>query len=257
MKVKLEKIKIKINGVCMNKCSFCQFNSNSDRLSTNDISQFWDKIHYVNYSRFDRIVINGGEPTIHPEFNEITNLLYNKFKEKKILQLGTNLKLFERNNQKTKNKLDNIFNSYQKVSIGCDDEHNNIQIVEKLVPEFFRNGIKVNINSVIGYSSKSTKNRLLKLKDQYGVNLMFSPLAHYYLKKTNLMNNGLCRDRRRDFLIDCNGNAFYCYQQELENPLFNIHEVNSSLLNYYLFEFVPNYQYKFCKYCERFIKERF
>jgi len=255
MVTKLEKIKFKINNTCMNECSFCQFNNNPEKLYVKDLNDFFNKISKNNFIKFRRIIINGGEPTIHPEFLDISKYLKDRFEGNKIIQLGSNLKLFEISNKNTQKRLEAIFETYQKVSIGCDDEHQNIDIVEKLIPEFYRRRIKININSINGYYSNKTMHRLLNLKKKYGVNLMFSPLAHYWEDKPFLGNPGLCRDRRRDFLVNCNGDAFFCYQQELMKPVFNIHCIDQKVLNYYLFEYIPSKKYNFCMNCEKFIKD--
>ena len=82
-------IKIKINNNCINKCSFCVFHQSNDRLSLNNIKRFLGLIDNLKYYR---IVINGGEPTIHPDYLQIIEFLkYYKEKKKVRLELGTNM----------------------------------------------------------------------------------------------------------------------------------------------------------------------
>jgi organic radical activating enzyme len=230
------------------------FNRRSEKLSVKNLIDFFGKIDKKNYGKFKRIVINGGEPTIHPQFIDINKFLLKKFPEKR-KEIGTNLRLFETMNVHTKERLESIYSTYQRIQIGCDDEHKNIDIVEKLVPEFVKRGIRVAINSVNGFYSKKTKLRLERLKKKYGVKLMFSPLAHDSEGKSFFKKRGLCIDRRRDFLLDCDGKAYFCYQQEFEKPVFELKKVSWKKLNYFLFEYVPQEKYKFCDYCERFVTD--
>lgn len=255
MTTPLDAIKLKINGVCMNKCKFCQFHNSLDRLSVFDLKKFFNKIDSRNYNRFRRIIINGGEPTLHPDFIKINDLLRSLFRNKKRLEIGTNLRLFEVNNIHTRKILESIYSTYQRIQVGCDDEHKNIDIVEKLIPEFCRRNIKMAINSIDGYYSKETKLRLLKISKAFGIKLFFSPLAHMWQKKPFIGHESLCKKRREDFLVDCNGNAYFCYQQELEKPIFNIHKTSKSDFNYFLFDYIPEKKYKFCDYCEKFQKD--
>jgi len=56
----------------------------------------------------------------------------------------------------------------------------------------------------------------------------------------------------RDLLVNCDGDAFFCYQQEMERPLFNLFKVDRSQLNLCLEQYEPGI-YRFCRCCPRYV----
>lgn len=241
-------IKIKINGICNNNCSFCNFNNDKSRLEVKDLNYFFNSIINID---FYRIVINGGEPTLHPNFQEISEYLIDRFKGKVSLELGTNM--IPLSFKSRRDKLINIIlKTYDKIAIGCDDEHNNIHMIEKYLPQFLNQGIDATINIVTPFCSDSTKKRIEKFGMKYDLRIRYSEEMHNY-KKLELLNNVKvpCLFKTRDFLLNCNGDTFFCHEQEHEVPLFNLHSSISDDIKYYITDFEPN-NYKFCSYCKKY-----
>ncbi len=242
-------IKFKINGICLNNCSFCIFHENKSRLSGGDVERIFNPIQGSNISL---IVINGGEPTLHPEFEKISDFLRSKFKGKIKLQIGTNLRLFERMNPHKKRIYESMVSTYDRISIGCDGEHKNIDIVEKIIPDLRRKNLEVSITTVEGYSEDSLLSRLKLLSERYSARLRVSPVNHFPKGDHENSRMKLCTLRRDTALIDCDGGVYFCSYQELEKPIFNIHAVPDSELNDRLFKYIPPEAYKYCVNCNRY-----
>ena len=62
-----------INYLCDNKCIFC-YSHNTNNLKTESIITLKEIIKTINkykISEKDRLILNGGEPLLHKEINEI------------------------------------------------------------------------------------------------------------------------------------------------------------------------------------------
>jgi hypothetical protein len=246
-------IKLKINGVCVNKCVFCPFHSDHRRLEPEDLCYFFDMINKPNYHW---IVINGGEPTIHPRFLEICDFLKERFKGKTSLALGTNLIPLMRPFGRYPKIYRTILDTYERIEVGCDDEHKNIDILEQLVPEIIQSGLWLDVNVMSQYCSDLTKHRILTLQDKFNFNISFSGLHHYYKDRLAMNDVSIpCRRRTQYFMLNCNGDGFFCFHQELEHPLFNLFTATRDKLNYYLNEYNPE-PYHFCACCEMYRPEK-
>jgi hypothetical protein len=246
-------IKLKINGVCVNKCVFCPFHSDPHRLEPEDLCHFFDMMEKPNHHW---IIINGGEPTIHPRFLEICAFLKERFKGRNFLALGTNLIPLARPFGKYPKIYRTILDTYERIEVGCDDEHRNIDILERLAPEIIQSGLWLDVNVMSQYCSDSTKHRILALRDRLNFNVTFSGVHHYY-KDQPVVNNVStpCRKRTQYFALHCNGDGFFCFHQEMEKPLFNLFTVTPEKLNYYLNEYIPE-PYHFCASCDRYSPEK-
>jgi GTP 3',8-cyclase len=245
-------IKLKINGICLNSCSFCMFHENKSRLSLGDVERVFNQIQSLN---IPLIVINGGEPTLHPEFEAISKFLRSRFKGKIKLQIGTNLRLFENRSPRLNNIYEAMVSTYDRISIGCDAEHKNIDIVEKTVPDLRNRGLEVSITTVEGYSDNSLLERLELLSEKYSARVRVSQVNHFSQDNNEKSLNHLCMLRRDTALIDCDGAVYFCSYQELEKQVFNIHSVPDCELNDRLFNYVPKELYKYCVDCHRYVSE--
>lgn len=252
--MKISSIKFKINGRCVNKCSFCCFHSDPDLLEVEDIADFYNKIENPG---FKYIIINGGEPTIHPRFLNICEFLKNKFKNDYHLILGTNLIPWTWTKGRYSNLQEVILETFDQIDVGCDDEHHNIDFLERYAPIITDAGLVLTVNVMKDYCCESTKQRILKLGDDHNFNITFSEVCHYYENKT-VTNTVLkpCKNRAKHLLINCNGDAFFCYIQEMENPVFNIYKVNEEEIKFYLNKYKPE-PYHFCYCCPYYIPESF
>jgi hypothetical protein len=242
-------VKIKINGQCVNRCDFCKFHSDRHRLEVEDLAGFFDKISTSCYKRID---INGGEPTLHPHFSEICDFLRNRFKNSHILYLGTNLiPLARRAGGSTtfKERYKKALDTFDVISVGCDDEHNNIDALEQLGPEIIQSGPLLFVNVVKDYCSPKTKQRILTLQHRIGMRVTFSDVHHFYADRPMRHDRTIpCTRRVKELLMNCNGDAFFCFHQELEQPIFNLHTVTPQELHFFLNEYIPE-PYHFCGCC--------
>lgn len=83
-----------INYLCDNKCIFC-YSHNTNNLYKNNSVSFLELIKVINkykISNNDRIILNGGEPLLHSEINEILNYLNQTGIEILIFTNGRNIK---------------------------------------------------------------------------------------------------------------------------------------------------------------------
>jgi len=203
----------------------------------------------TNNYEFKSITINGGEPTIHPRFLDICAYLKSRFKNRCLLELGTNLIPWRLKKGKYAELQDSILETFDGIRVGCDDEHRNIEHLENFTPIIVDAGLILSVNVIKEFCSEETKERILAVKKKYGIWVSFSEIDHFYGSKPVINKiSKPCKRRTRDLLIKCNGDAFFCFHQEVEKPLFNLFTTSSEEVAFYLNEFEPE-PYKFCAYC--------
>lgn len=245
------KFKIKINGYCPNRCCFCPYHDDPRRLNVKDLVRFFDMIEKPKFRRID---INGGEPTVYPEFMEICDFLRERFKGKVALHLGTNLIPLSHRGKKAKlaNMFDKVMDTFDMISVGCDDEHENIDHLEELAPEIVKAGKRLCVNVLDEYCSEEIRARIIAVKKKTGMGLTFSGEDHFVHEGPPKNDASIpCRSIVHELVVDCNGDAFFCFHQEHEIPLFNLLTVNKEELNYYLDEHMPE-PYRFCSHCAHY-----
>lgn len=249
---RVETVKFKINGQCINKCRFCPFHDDPSLLEVADIARFFDMI---GRKTFKSLVINGGEPTIHPRFSDICTYLKEKCKDRMFLSLGTNLIPFALSRGRYAGLKETVLDTFHRLEVGCDDEHRNIDYLERFAPEIVGAGIMLDVNVMPEYCSKETKDRILALRDQYSLNVTFSELHHYYESRPVINDISIpCKKRAQKLLINCNGDAFFCYHQEMEKPIFNLFAVTKEDLMHFIEQYDPG-SYRFCECCPRYMPE--
>jgi hypothetical protein len=245
-------IKFKINGRCINKCRFCPFHNDPYLLEVKDIAYFFDM---AGRKPFKHLVVNGGEPTIHPRFSDICIYLKEHCKDRMLVSLGTNLIPLSWSRGRYTNLKETIFETFHRIEVGCDDEHRNIDYLERFGPEIVEAGIKLSVNVMPEYCSEATKGRILALKALYDIKVTFTELHHYYESRPILNDTSTpCQKRARDLLINSNGDAFFCYKQEMESPLFNLFTVTREEMGYFLEQHDPQ-RYRFCDCCPRYMPD--
>lgn len=244
---RINTIKIKITNFCMNNCSFCIFHKRTNQLSFEVVDKIINSIPEIWQGQ---LVINGGEPTLHKNFIQISELLRNKFPKNRF-GLGTNLRIFEKQTKKSTNIFNAIIKNYDLFQIGCDAEHKNIEIVEKLVPIFRHNNKDVYINCIEEYSNIEINKRLKNLDNNFGSKTLFSPVLnhneHTILEAVN--EKQLCKKRQSDILIDADGEIFFCFKQSFEKSLGNVKNANIKELHSIFFETNIDYMYNACYKC--------
>jgi hypothetical protein len=203
----------------------------------------------TNNHEFKLIIINGGEPTIHPRFLDICAYLKSRFKNRCRLSLGTNLIPWRLKKGKYAQLQDTIFETFDGIRVGCDDEHRNIEHLEYFAPIIVSAGLGLAVNVMREFCSEETKERILAVKKKHGIHVTFSEIDHFYESRPVINKiSQPCKKSTRAFLINCNGDAFFCYHQEMEKPLFNLFTTSSEEVALYLNEFEPD-PYKFCACC--------
>jgi hypothetical protein len=250
---RIHTIKFKINGRCVNNCRFCPFHNDPHLLEVRDIEQFFDMAS--GRKPFKSLVVNGGEPTIHPRFIDICNYLKDECRDRMFLSLGTNLIPFSWDRGRYTDLRKTIYETFHRIEVGCDDEHRNIHLLERFAPEIVAAGIVLDVNVMPDYCSEETRERILAVKEQNGLNVTFSELHHYYESLPVINDTSKpCRNRTKDLLVNCNGDLFFCFHQEMETPICNLFTVTGKDLDYYLERYDPR-EYHFCACCPRYIPE--
>ena len=84
---------INLNYLCDNICIFC-YSHNTNQLKNSSLTLTKLKSLFEKYSisEKDRIILNGGEPLLHKEINEILNFLHQKGVEILIFTNGRNIR---------------------------------------------------------------------------------------------------------------------------------------------------------------------
>ncbi len=245
-------VKFKVNGICINRCVFCPFHSDRRRLEVSDLSSFFDK---AGDRRFSEIVINGGEPTLHPHFAEICAFLKARFKGQALLTLGTNLISLTWKRGRYPALLARILETYDKLEVGCDDEHKNIGALESLAPVFAEAGVDLKINTLPAYCSGQTRKRIEAVGKKFGFAIRRSDVHHFCHSAPAIRHvTARCADRTSVLLFNCNGDGFFCYRQELQQPSFNLHTVTPEDLRYFIDKYDPE-PYRFCSHCSAYVAE--
>jgi hypothetical protein len=124
-----------------------------------------------------------------------------------------------------------------------------------MAPEIVGAGVSLVVNVVEPYCSRETRRRIMALRDALDMTVTFSPVEHHYKARTPVRAVSLpCRYRTRDLLLNCNGDAYFCFHQEFEKPLFNLFTVGQDELDFYLSHYDPE-PYHFCSCCTRYRPE--
>lgn len=203
--MRYEKIKIKITDRCNRNCKYCVFNNHSIDLSFNSFKQM---LHSIQNIEFEKFHINGGEPLLNSSFIEMVNYAKQFFPDK-IFVLGTNGVGLNTNYE----LLRYIKENFDEICIGCDDEHRNIDIVEEIVPFLCSNSnITIILNSLIEYTSESTKKRCEKLSELWNVICVQNHVYHTKSgKPINNLRKGLCSNQNKVLMIQENGDYYRCF----------------------------------------------
>jgi hypothetical protein len=257
----LQTIKVKINGRCMNACRFCTFHGRPERLE-------WENVERVLRAAPEgwtgQVLVNGGEPTLHPRFVVIAKAL-DALRPGCRVGVGSNLRLFEHMaagrsvSSRVTACWEALLNCFDLAQIGCDDEHRNLEVVEKLVPELRDRGVDVYLNCLVEAASTETCTRLKALDARTGSRTRFSHITPRgsvrAARAVALSSTPLCAKRRRELLVDCDGMLHFCFNQELERPIGNLHALNDEALRRVVRGHVPTRPYAACATCTRFQPE--
>jgi len=69
----MNEITLEITSLCPFECKYCSSNSTTDKLNASFLSlmQIKSRLKSIGNIHYDRIIISGGEPLLHPEIGEI------------------------------------------------------------------------------------------------------------------------------------------------------------------------------------------
>ncbi|MFE5257691.1 radical SAM protein [Streptomyces coelicoflavus] len=139
----LKTAKIQITPKCNRHCDFCIFADGGQGVNM-PVETFRTVLDRLDQVPFRQLHINGGEPTVHREFVELSALARERFPDRTMM-LGTNAVTLVRNTR----LLDATLAHYDQILIGCDDEHGNYDEVLAMVPVLRSAGKTVVVNSVL------------------------------------------------------------------------------------------------------------
>ena len=179
-----------ITSKCNNNCSFCYYKKRSEEMSLETIKKY---IILLNKIKPKKIILIGGEPTLHPNFVDIVQLLYqNNFKisvvsngygfsnlkiVKKVIDKIKNISISIEGTNKTHNKIvrnnlayDSIINSIKNIQLFNKNpstntviNKENINNIEYLISDLYNLGLRkftfnicssFDISDKISYSPK-------------------------------------------------------------------------------------------------------
>ncbi|MDD4082827.1 MAG: radical SAM protein [Sphaerochaetaceae bacterium] len=239
----IDSFKIKITPKCTRHCSYCIFNDNNSKEMA--IKEFNKILEKGKQFHFNKIFINGGEPTIHSEFITISQTLRKNFPHKEKI-LGTNCTVLFYSDKLLKEAI----KSYDTFLIGCDDEHNNTKEVLKIVPKLRYAKKTVVINTVTSHVSKRLNKLIDKLCKKTGSIHIHNQVHHSQTDKQKNRIKKICKKYlHKTLLVDVNGNCHRCYNAvEKNNPEFNIKDNNFKEKLFC----EPKNPYNFCYYCDEY-----
>ncbi len=243
--MKYDVVKIKITNACNRGCVFCVFNGNGNEREVMSYERFVAIIKKLKKLEFDKLHINGGEPLMHPDYKRMIMYIKDELPDKKIV-LGTNAIILENNPE----LLEFVKTYSEEVCIGCDTEHNNIDAIEKVVPNLLDgSNVLVVINSLIEYMSNDYERRLKAVKEQYGNRVILVNNHVYHTRQGKPINKlaGLCKqDNKRFLMIQENGLCYRCFNCEVPyDSEFSVFDEDF----YTKVQTARDKHYRFCGWC--------
>jgi cyclic pyranopterin phosphate synthase len=202
----LKTAKVKITTKCNRACDFCIFADGKDgtNMSFELFEAVLDRLSSIN---FLQLHINGGEPTVHRQFTEISVAARQRLAGRSMV-LGTNAITIARNRR----LMDVVLENYDEVLIGSDDEHQNFAEVAAVLPTLTAAGKTAVVNSVI---EGIDPNRLAWLSDLCSTHGAIHVVNHiHHLDRGQPANQmrGLClRNRDQHLMIQEDGSCYRCF----------------------------------------------
>lgn len=241
--ISVDSFKIKITPKCTRHCNFCIFSDNKDKEMP--YSKFIKIMERSNNFHFNKIFINGGEPTLHTEFEKISRYIYEQYPSKERV-IGTNCTVIS----KSPKILKQVLMYYDTIAIGCDDEHRNLDDVMKVVPIFLENNKTVIINTIQGFISESNKAKLDNFCKGKKIIHVYNSLHHFAIGKRNKIGAPCSKYKNKSLLVLKNGNCFRCYNAvDEKKPEFNLFE--KKFMKKLFQERINHYAY--CYYCDEYL----
>lgn len=202
----LKTAKIKITTKCNRHCDFCIFAEGGQGVNMS-LDTFQTVLDRLDRIPFKQLHINGGEPTVHRDFAELSRLARERFADR-VMVLGTNAITLARNTR----LLEATLAHYDQVLIGCDDEHGNYEEVVATVPVLRAAGKTVVLNSVLEAIEDAWLTRLAELCREHGAIHVTNHVHHIDVGQPPNKLGGLC-DLYLDqhLMIEVDGSCYRCF----------------------------------------------
>jgi len=202
----LKTAKIKITTKCNRYCDFCIFAEGGQGVNMS-LDTFQTILDRLEGLPFRQLHINGGEPTVHRDFAELSGLARARFPDR-VMVLGTNAITLARNAR----LLDATLAHYDRVLIGCDDEHGNYDEVLATIPVLRTAGKTVVVNSVLEAIDEAWLTRLADLCAEQEAIHVTNHVHHIDVGQPPNELRGLC-DLYLDqhLMIDVDGSCYRCF----------------------------------------------
>jgi cyclic pyranopterin phosphate synthase len=198
--------KIKITTKCNRDCDFCIFAARNQgvNMSRETFTAILERLAEIPYRQLH---INGGEPTVHKEFEAISREA-RAAAAGRVLVLGTNAITVARN----KRILAAVLDCYDQILIGSDDEHHNYDHVAVVVPLLRSQGKTVVVNSVIEGASPHRLAWLHDLCAEHGAIHVTNHVHHIDVGQPDNQLHGLClRNHDQHLMIQEDGSCYRCF----------------------------------------------
>lgn len=240
----LHTAKIKITTKCNRSCNYCIFaaGGRGDNMSMEVFVSIIEKLSTIEY---EQLHINGGEPTMHKQFSEISRVARNAAFNRTLV-LGTNAVTISR----SRRVMDVVIASYDQVLIGSDDEHHNFDAVSIALPLLRAAGKTVVVNSVIEGSTSQQLDRLSALCARHDAVHVRNHVHHIDVGQPRNLLDGVCvRNRDKHLMIREDGSCYRCF-----NAMSNV----DSEFSIWDSDFAENVflprdrHYAFCVYCHEY-----
>ncbi|QNA72037.1 radical SAM protein [Streptomyces sp. So13.3] len=240
----LKTAKIKITTKCNRSCDFCIFadGAQGENMPQEMFSTVLDRLDTIP---FQQLHINGGEPTVHRAFPELSRLARTRLPDK-VMVLGTNAITLARNHR----LMDTTLECYDQVLIGCDDEHGNYEQVHATVPILRAAGKTVVVNSVLEGISDHRLSQLADLCAAYGAIHVTNHVHHIDVGQPPNDLGGLCaRYLDQHLMVELDGSCYRCFNaMAKDDSEFNIYDSDFAAK-----VFAPRCaHYRFCGKCHEY-----
>lgn len=240
----LKTAKIKITTKCNRSCDFCIFanGAQGENMPPETFSTILDRLQTIP---FRQLHINGGEPTVHRDFPDLSSLARKRLPDK-VMVLGTNAITLARN----KPLMEATLASYDQVLIGCDDEHGNYEEVHTVVPALRAAGKTVVVNSVLEGISQDRLTRLAELCTAYGAIHVTNHVHHIDVGQPANTLGGLCaRYLDQHLMIEVDGSCYRCFNaMAKDDSEFTVWDDDFAVK-----VFAPRrHHYRFCDKCHEY-----
>jgi cyclic pyranopterin phosphate synthase len=198
--------KIKITTKCNRSCGFCIFadGAHGENMPPERFAAVLDRLAEIP---FRQLHINGGEPTVHRDFPQLSRLARDRLPDRTMV-LGTNAITLARNPRLLQVAMD----SYDQVLIGCDDEHGNYQQVMTVVPQLRAAGRTVVVNSVLEAIDAARLAELAELCEAHGAIHVTNHVHHIDVGQPANELRGLCaRYLDQHLMVELDGSCYRCF----------------------------------------------